>query len=73
MVQMLRRCEFVILVCHAYVNCILISFVIIVSVRKEELWNRLQSHGGQEAVVLEGEVAVPVGGELQGLRGLLLD
>ncbi|CAN7024775.1 unnamed protein product [Brassica oleracea var. botrytis] len=31
-------------------------------VRKEELWNRLQSHGGQEAVVLEGEVAVPVGG-----------
>ncbi|KAF3500073.1 hypothetical protein F2Q69_00040143 [Brassica cretica] len=30
--------------------------------RKEELWNRLQSHGGQEAVVLEGEVAVPVGG-----------
>lgn len=34
---------------------------------KEELWNHLQGHGGQEAVVLEGAVAlidaaVPAGG-----------
>lgn len=55
-------------------NCILISFVIIISVPKEELWNHLQGHEGQEAVVLEGavalidavvlgEAAVPAGGE----------
>lgn len=60
--------------CFIHVEGSSYTLYVIVSVPKEELWNHLQGHGGQEAVVLEGavaridavvlgEAAVPAGGE----------